>query len=123
MAMTDPQQDVEWTPHWRFGDYMRRAREDAKLSRIQMAALLHISKNTVTNYEHGHTTPPPAAVMRWEQVTNLPEGALMSRFRRPFAHADNCQMGFWDAQVIDLRADRPVVIPAVDLTEHFAIAN
>lgn len=44
-------------PEWTTGDRLRKARELTGLERSEFARELGISRNTVTNYEHGKVEP------------------------------------------------------------------
>ena len=59
---------------------LRLAREAAKLTTQQVADLLGVKRQTISNYENGHTTPAKATVMAWSTITTVPvwwlEGGL-----------------------------------------------
>lgn len=59
-------------PTWTLGDRLAKARETAGIGVQQMARLLDISRNTVTNWEHGRADPTRSAVMAYSTITNVP---------------------------------------------------
>lgn len=59
-------------PTWTLGDRLAKARETAGIGVQQMARLLNISRNTVTNWEHGRGEPTRAAVMAYSTLTGVP---------------------------------------------------
>ena len=66
-------------PAWTMGDRLRKAREQADLSSQQMADHLVVSRNTIRNYESGHTTNIPAAKLaKWAEVTRVPAVWLLT---------------------------------------------
>lgn len=73
--------EAAW-PHWSPGELLRKAREDAKIGVSEMAVKLGVKRNTISNYEHGKTTPQRAVVLLWEQYTNAPEGSLVAAYVR-----------------------------------------
>ena len=60
------------TPTWTTGDRLRKARELAGISSIEMAEHLGVSRNTVTNYEHDNTRPPLMAIRAYAAETGVP---------------------------------------------------
>lgn len=62
-------------------DRMRLAREIAGLTSQEMAARLDVTRNTVTNYEKGHTTPTKATRIAWAMTTGVDLGAHPPRRR------------------------------------------
>lgn len=52
-------------PDWTIGDRLAKAREVAGISIKEMAPILGVSRNTVSNYEHGHTRPTRAVVLAY----------------------------------------------------------
>lgn len=67
--MTDVQ-----LPTFTIGDRMRKAREFANLSVGQMAEMLRVSRNTISNYEHDHGARgvPWSVIRSYSQITGVP---------------------------------------------------
>ena len=63
--------ETQHQPKFTLGDYMRKARESAHLSSEVMAAELGVSRQTVTNYERGHTEPTKSRLRLWARVTGV----------------------------------------------------
>lgn len=59
------------TPTWTTGDRLRKAREWANIESQDMAELLGVSRNTISNYEHDRTNPPLAALKAWAAQTGV----------------------------------------------------
>ena len=57
------------TPEWTLSDRMWKARKDAGLTAAQIAALIGISRKSVTNYETGTTKPLRPILKAWAEVT------------------------------------------------------
>jgi len=55
--MTTAKTPVGGVPEWTIGDRLRKARESADIGVSEMAEAIGISRNSVGNYEHGHTAP------------------------------------------------------------------
>jgi transcriptional regulator with XRE-family HTH domain len=65
-------------PTWTLGDRLAKARRDvAKLTTRQMAEVLGVHKNTVTNWETGAIQPRRYAITAWAQVTGVSEAWLL----------------------------------------------
>lgn len=67
-----PTGEEQGIPVWTYGDRMRKARERLGLSQNEMADLLGISRQSVSNYEQCHTRPLRSILRRWAAVTNVP---------------------------------------------------
>jgi transcriptional regulator with XRE-family HTH domain len=60
-------------PSMTTGDRLRRARKAAGISSAQMAKLLSVDPNTISNYENDKTTRYPGTRMRaWAEITGVP---------------------------------------------------
>ena len=59
-------------PEFTIGDRLRKARELTGLDRAEFAGELGISRNTVNNYEAGHTRPRLLALRAWAMRTGVP---------------------------------------------------
>lgn len=57
---------------WTLGDRLAKARRMADLSVQDMADALGVSRNTVTNYERGHTDPARGVLIAYASVTGVP---------------------------------------------------
>ena len=60
------------TPTWTTGDRLRKARESVDLSVAEMAELLDVTRNTVTNYEHNRTRITASAAVVYSEATSAP---------------------------------------------------
>lgn len=58
-------------PTWTLGDRLAKARDCAGLTNHEMADALGVSRNTVTNWETGHTQPKRYAVEAWARITGV----------------------------------------------------
>lgn len=58
------------------GERLRKAREDAKLSKLDLADELEVHRNTITNYETGRQRPPRWLVWAWAQLTDYDPALL-----------------------------------------------
>jgi len=56
---------VGTVPTWTLGDRLRKAREEAGLQQKDVADALGISRNSVGNYEAGHTKPRRLVLQAW----------------------------------------------------------
>jgi len=59
-------------PAWTLGDRLAKARKIAGLNTLELADRLGISRNSITNYEKGHTRPNRAVILAYESVTGVP---------------------------------------------------
>lgn len=62
-------------PEWTLADRLRKARETAGLDQQQLANAIGVARQTISNYEKGHTaTRPMALVIRqWALATGVDE--------------------------------------------------
>ncbi len=58
-------------PDFTLADRLRKAREFAGLEQNELAALTHISRNTIGNYEGGKVRPKMSYLMLWAQVCGV----------------------------------------------------
>ena len=65
-------------PVWTLSDRLRKARETTGLDQAAFAERTGLSRNTVSNYENGHTTPRRSNVMMWAMATGVPAGWLLN---------------------------------------------
>lgn len=59
-------------PTWTLGDRLRKARETAGLTQIELSGMLGIARNTVGNYELGESEPKAALLARWATACGVP---------------------------------------------------
>lgn len=67
--------DPELVPQWTLGDRLAKTLREAKGGEISVQAMadeLGRARNTVTNYIHGHTTPPRSVLIVWAMRTGWP---------------------------------------------------
>lgn len=65
-------------PQWTLGDRLRKARENAGLEQVELAARLGASRKTIGNAERGQTQPRRSLIMAWALTTNVPVRWLMT---------------------------------------------
>lgn len=65
------------TPTWTLGDRLRKARMVAGIGSEQMAAIVGVSRGTISNYENDHSDIPARALMKWSAETGVPVEWLM----------------------------------------------
>lgn len=73
--MTHSGDMTQTIPEWRIGHRLALARESAGLTVDQMAAILRVTRHTITNYEkhHGRKRGVPYAVLVvYASATNVP---------------------------------------------------
>jgi len=58
-------------PEWTLGDRLRKAREFAGLHATQLADEIGIGRNSVSNYENGHTKPRRPVLQAWAMRTGV----------------------------------------------------
>lgn len=58
-------------PDWTLGDRLAKARETAGVTVQEMADHLAVSRNTVSNYEHGRTRVTRAVVFAYADLTGV----------------------------------------------------
>jgi transcriptional regulator with XRE-family HTH domain len=68
----------EHIPQWTMADRLRKSREDLGLDQQQMAERLGIARQSVSNYERGHTRPLRLILRQWALATGVPEWWLRS---------------------------------------------
>lgn len=61
------------------GDRLRKSLEVSGISSNDMAAHLHMSRTTVSNYLHGRTEPRVSIVRDWAEYTGAPVGWLLGQ--------------------------------------------
>ena len=59
-------------PTWTLGDRMQKALDVSGVSVRQMADELGVSRNTASNYLHGHTKPSRSVLRVWALRTGVP---------------------------------------------------
>lgn len=68
-------------PSWTLGDRLRKARTFAGLEQAELAAELGIARNSVANYELGHTRPRRPVLLAWAMRTGVSLGWLTEEER------------------------------------------
>ena len=58
-------------PTWTLGERLRKARTDAGHTADTIAAELHVTPQTVRNYETGRTRPQHPMVNAWAEITDV----------------------------------------------------
>jgi len=66
-----------------FGERLRQARLDAKLTQSQLVRRSGIPKPTISRYENGHVMPSLATLARLAAALELAEGALLPGLTSP----------------------------------------
>ena len=69
--MTTDAARVLHVPKWTLGDRLRKAREDAGIGSTEMARRLHLTRQTITNYERGHRPPAWLTLKVWAEMTEV----------------------------------------------------
>lgn len=59
-------------PEWTLGDRLRKAREAAGLEMQELAQLIGVARNTVSNAERGKVTPRQIVLNQWSLATGVP---------------------------------------------------
>ena len=65
-------------PVWTMSDRLRKAREVTGLDQKQFAMHTGLSRNTVSNYENGNTTPRRPSLVLWAMATGVPMSWLVN---------------------------------------------
>ena len=68
--------DIGAVPTWTVADRLRKAREHAGLDQTELADLVGISRNTISNYERGQTAPKRPVLLAWSLATGVPRAWL-----------------------------------------------
>lgn len=58
-------------PAWTLADHLRKAREFAGLSQAALAERMGVTRDVVTNYESGRTTPRRPVLITWALATGV----------------------------------------------------
>lgn len=56
-------------PKWTLGDYLHKARREARISSAAMALRFGVTRKTINNWEADRTRPSPVEAEVWAQVT------------------------------------------------------
>lgn len=59
-------------PSWTVGDRMRKAREHADLSQVQLSDRTGVGRTTIVSYETGKTQPSRPNLQSWALATGIP---------------------------------------------------
>lgn len=68
---TESTPDTGLRPEWTLGDKLRKSRELLGMDQAQFASYSGISRNTVSSYEKGHTTPNRIYLGLWADKTGV----------------------------------------------------
>jgi transcriptional regulator with XRE-family HTH domain len=63
-------------PEWTLTDRLKKARERAGFTQVEMARELGIGRSTVAAYESGKNATPRKIVLAWAMITSVPPGWL-----------------------------------------------
>jgi len=72
---THPNHPGELT--WTLGEILRKVRTDAGIELLEMAAELHVHRNTVSNYEQNRTKPSRSTLIVWADLCRVPVELLL----------------------------------------------
>lgn len=59
-------------PEWTLGDRLRKAREEAGLEQQELAQMIGVARNTVSNAEKGKVNPRQIVLNQWSLATGVP---------------------------------------------------
>lgn len=65
-------------PQWSVQDRLRKAREHAGMTQLELAETIGVSRNSVSNYESGVTRPRQIVLNQWSLATGVPLSWLTS---------------------------------------------
>ena len=92
---------------------LRVARETSGYDRDAegFAPVVGLSRQTISNYERGATTPDRRSLMAWSAATGVPVWWLEGHDREPVGGSPviNCFIGKSDGIVVDLESKRRIV--------------
>ena len=94
-------------PTWTVGDRLRKARENIGLDQAHFAGRSGISRNTINNYEKGHTAPNPIYLERWADVCGVDLDWIVQGEDEVLPRLDSNQqpIGLWFELARSSRAD------------------
>lgn len=82
-------------PSMTIGDRLRRSRKAAGIKSGQMAVLLSVDANTISNYENDRITNYPMTRMRrWAEVTGVPVDWLLGGSEQAM-QVRPCGLRYW----------------------------
>lgn len=76
-------QTVGRIPEWTLGDRLRKAREDAGLSQVELALSIGVSRGTIGNAELDDRRPLPITLRAWADATGVPLEWLLTGTASP----------------------------------------
>lgn len=65
-------------PQWSVQDRLRKAREHAGMTQLELATAIGVARNSVSNYESGATKPRQIVLNQWSLATGVPVSWLMT---------------------------------------------
>ena len=71
MSTTSEQNSAIRTPAWTLTDRLRKAREVTGMEKGAFAVALGVTRNTIGNYEGGHTKPNRAILRAWASLCDV----------------------------------------------------
>ena len=65
-------------PQWTMADRLRKARDHARLSQLELAEAIGVSRNSVSSYETGAVQPRRIVLNAWSLTTGVPLGWIVN---------------------------------------------
>jgi len=75
---TATRNDAGQVPQWSVQDRLRKAREHAGMTQLELAESIGVARNSVSNYENGTTRPRQIVLNQWSLATGVPVSWLQS---------------------------------------------
>lgn len=103
-------------PTWDIRDRLRKARETAGLEQSELATVMGVSRQTVSNYEKGHVQPRRSGLRLWAMATGVPVEWIETGCTPSDLNREPTDSG-WGAlaTVVDIDSARSLRAPAVPL--------
>ena len=87
MKTTRTLEGLARVPEWSMGDRLRKAREDAGMEQVELAAVTGLSRQTISNYERNAVHARKSGLRLWSMATNVSlewlESGVCRDFRAP----------------------------------------
>lgn len=96
---TATRNDAGQVPQWSVQDRLRKAREHAGLTQLELAESIGVARNSVSNYESGATKPRQIVLNQWSLATGVPLSWLQLGDDN-----DGCAMSDSNTQPADLES-------------------
>jgi transcriptional regulator with XRE-family HTH domain len=68
----NPAQNGPHVPSWTIADRLRKAREDAGLTQLELGEKISVSKRQIIYYEKGKKDPSRGHLLLWQMITGVP---------------------------------------------------